>query len=201
MPEWLKGADCKSASVSLRWFESISTHHFQSQRLREPKGSLFVGLVKVTMPIVRLLLMAMVNRYLDPRVPGALLPEGAVLFCFSEIAIIPNLSVHWKAASWPYQGGLRNGSFLNDLLTFTGFHDPFASSGTTGEMRAGPVLTVVAGSRGDGHSARVPQITRVGWPDFRGSRVASIGRVAGRRWQNKVECWYVESSARPASRI
>lgn len=30
------------------------------------------------------------------------------------------------------------------LLTFTGFHDPFAPSGTTGEMRAGPILTVVA---------------------------------------------------------
>jgi hypothetical protein len=30
------------------------------------------------------------------------------------------------------------------LLTFTGFQDPFAPSGTTGEMRAGPILTVVA---------------------------------------------------------
>ncbi len=27
MPEWLKGADCKSAGESLRWFESISAHH------------------------------------------------------------------------------------------------------------------------------------------------------------------------------
>ena len=26
MPEWLKGADCKSVDVSLRWFESTSTH-------------------------------------------------------------------------------------------------------------------------------------------------------------------------------
>lgn len=33
---------------------------------------------------------------------------------------------------------------LNVLLTFTGFHDPFALSVTTGEMRAGPILTVVA---------------------------------------------------------
>ena len=41
MPEWLKGADCKSASESLRWFESISTHHFHKRRLRGPKGSLF----------------------------------------------------------------------------------------------------------------------------------------------------------------
>ena len=41
MPEWLKGADCKSASVSLRWFESISTHHFYIERLEEPKSSLF----------------------------------------------------------------------------------------------------------------------------------------------------------------
>jgi hypothetical protein len=30
------------------------------------------------------------------------------------------------------------------LLTFTGFHDPFTPSGTTGEMRAGPILTVAA---------------------------------------------------------
>jgi hypothetical protein len=30
------------------------------------------------------------------------------------------------------------------LLTFTGFHDPFAASAATGEMRAGPILTVVA---------------------------------------------------------
>ena len=43
MPEWLKGADCKSASVSLRWFESISTHHLKNEQLREPKGSLFVN--------------------------------------------------------------------------------------------------------------------------------------------------------------
>jgi DNA-binding NtrC family response regulator len=33
---------------------------------------------------------------------------------------------------------------LKALLTFTGFHDPFAPSSTTGEMRAGPILTVVA---------------------------------------------------------
>lgn len=30
------------------------------------------------------------------------------------------------------------------LLTFTGFHDPFSPSTATGEMRAGPILTVVA---------------------------------------------------------
>ncbi len=28
VPEWLKGADCKSAGVSLRWFESTPHHHF-----------------------------------------------------------------------------------------------------------------------------------------------------------------------------
>lgn len=33
---------------------------------------------------------------------------------------------------------------LKVLLTFTGFHDPFAASATTGEMRAGPILTVVS---------------------------------------------------------
>ncbi len=44
MPEWLKGADCKSASVSLRWFESISTHHFTLLQFEEPEGSsFFVG--------------------------------------------------------------------------------------------------------------------------------------------------------------
>ena len=46
MPEWLKGADCKSASESLRWFESISTHQSDFQRLKEPKGSFFVRLKK-----------------------------------------------------------------------------------------------------------------------------------------------------------
>lgn len=27
MAEWLKAADCKSAHVSVRWFESSSAHH------------------------------------------------------------------------------------------------------------------------------------------------------------------------------
>lgn len=27
MPEWLKGADCKSAVARLRWFESTPAHH------------------------------------------------------------------------------------------------------------------------------------------------------------------------------
>ena len=27
VPEWLKGADCKSAGVCLRWFESSPRHH------------------------------------------------------------------------------------------------------------------------------------------------------------------------------
>lgn len=30
------------------------------------------------------------------------------------------------------------------LLSFTGFHDPFAANAATGEMRAGPILTVLA---------------------------------------------------------
>lgn len=34
--------------------------------------------------------------------------------------------------------------YLKVLLSFTGFHDPFAPSAATGEMRAGPILTVVA---------------------------------------------------------
>jgi DNA-binding NtrC family response regulator len=33
---------------------------------------------------------------------------------------------------------------LKTLLTFTGFHDPFAPSAATGEERAGPILTVLA---------------------------------------------------------
>ncbi len=40
MPEWLKGADCKSAGLRLRWFESNSAHHF-SDLIWEPSGSLF----------------------------------------------------------------------------------------------------------------------------------------------------------------
>ena len=43
MPEWLKGADCKSASESLRWFESISTHHFILNNLGSRKAPFFVG--------------------------------------------------------------------------------------------------------------------------------------------------------------
>lgn len=35
-------------------------------------------------------------------------------------------------------------TLLKTLLTFTGFHDPFSPSAATGEMRIGPVLTVVA---------------------------------------------------------
>ena len=27
VPEWLKGADCKSVGLRLRWFESIPLHH------------------------------------------------------------------------------------------------------------------------------------------------------------------------------
>jgi hypothetical protein len=42
VPEWLKGADCKSAGSRLRWFEPSPTHHlccrFHS-RNREPAGS------------------------------------------------------------------------------------------------------------------------------------------------------------------
>ena len=41
MPEWLKGADCKSASASLRWFESSSAHHFVDLQ-RESQDSLFL---------------------------------------------------------------------------------------------------------------------------------------------------------------
>ena len=30
VPEWLKGADCKSAGLRLRWFEPSPTHHIKS---------------------------------------------------------------------------------------------------------------------------------------------------------------------------
>src|SRR5260364_371174 len=29
VPEWLKGADCKSVGLRLRWFESNPLHHFR----------------------------------------------------------------------------------------------------------------------------------------------------------------------------
>jgi DNA-binding NtrC family response regulator len=38
---------------------------------------------------------------------------------------------------------------VNVLLTFTGYHDPFAASGSEGDSQAGPVLTVVAERRFD----------------------------------------------------
>ena len=38
MPEWLKGADCKSAVARLRWFESTPAHHL----LKETARSLFL---------------------------------------------------------------------------------------------------------------------------------------------------------------
>ena len=38
MPEWLKGADCKSAVARLRWFESTPAHHY-----KELKSSFFIG--------------------------------------------------------------------------------------------------------------------------------------------------------------
>ncbi|MEN9918593.1 MAG: hypothetical protein RL662_1029 [Bacteroidota bacterium] len=28
LPEWPNGADCNSASLRLRWFESITAHHY-----------------------------------------------------------------------------------------------------------------------------------------------------------------------------
>lgn len=32
MPEWLKGADCKSAGLRLQWFEPTSTHLSQFRK-------------------------------------------------------------------------------------------------------------------------------------------------------------------------
>ena len=37
LPEWPNGADCNSAGVRLRWFESITAHH--------AKPSFFEGMV------------------------------------------------------------------------------------------------------------------------------------------------------------
>ena len=35
MAEWLKAADCKSAHVSVRWFESNPAHQLSEKELRE----------------------------------------------------------------------------------------------------------------------------------------------------------------------
>jgi hypothetical protein len=43
VPEWLKGADCKSAGVRLRWFESNPLHHAPDQG-PEASSSIIVGL-------------------------------------------------------------------------------------------------------------------------------------------------------------
>ena len=57
IPEWPNGADCKSAGLRLRWFESISTHrgHRQSKC-----GSSSVG---------RALAFQAKGREFEPRLP------------------------------------------------------------------------------------------------------------------------------------
>jgi hypothetical protein len=37
VPEWLKGADCKSAGSGLRWFESTPHHHFPPSIFIQPR--------------------------------------------------------------------------------------------------------------------------------------------------------------------
>ncbi len=36
LPEWPNGADCKSAGVRLRWFESITSHSKNRLELQKP---------------------------------------------------------------------------------------------------------------------------------------------------------------------
>jgi hypothetical protein len=43
MPEWLKGADCKSAGLRLRWFESSSAHHHIINDLGSRKAPFLLG--------------------------------------------------------------------------------------------------------------------------------------------------------------
>lgn len=35
LPEWPNGADCNSAGLRLRWFESITAHSFPSSGMRK----------------------------------------------------------------------------------------------------------------------------------------------------------------------
>ena len=56
MPEWLKGADCKSVGLRLRWFESNPLHHFHSLPVRvgsspRPVSSGCITLTGVLPPI------------------------------------------------------------------------------------------------------------------------------------------------------
>ncbi|GBR00043.1 hypothetical protein AA102526_2008 [Asaia lannensis NBRC 102526] len=58
MPEWLKGADCKSAGVRLRWFESNSLHQVTFSRKSDPdatdaanRGSCSPGLIVTFVPL------------------------------------------------------------------------------------------------------------------------------------------------------
>ena len=45
VPEWLKGADCKSAGYGLRGFESLSHHHVSRSTLCFPLDALVQGLL------------------------------------------------------------------------------------------------------------------------------------------------------------
>jgi xanthine/CO dehydrogenase XdhC/CoxF family maturation factor len=56
------------------------------------------------------------------------------------LALQPSF-LHLLQADLTRQSSIRD---LKALLTFTGFHDPYAPSAATGEMRAGPILTVLA---------------------------------------------------------
>ncbi len=40
MPEWLKGADCKSAGLRLRWFEPSPAHHFSFSGVKKVEARL-----------------------------------------------------------------------------------------------------------------------------------------------------------------
>jgi len=40
VPEWLKGADCKSAGLRLRWFEPSPAHHFSFSGVKKVEARL-----------------------------------------------------------------------------------------------------------------------------------------------------------------
>ena len=44
VPEWLKGADCKSAGVRLRWFESNPLHQAESPDSKKLTPFIFLSL-------------------------------------------------------------------------------------------------------------------------------------------------------------
>ena len=45
IPEWPNGADCKSAGVRLRWFESICAHMHKAGNGKKLRRSIYIGML------------------------------------------------------------------------------------------------------------------------------------------------------------